>query len=296
MKNNTMKYFKTTPLILLLFPLVSFGQGYSNYYGSYDYSVKADVNVNANINKNVNVTKTVTSIDYGALANANATRERNRIETLKVANERDRDAMLAIANDPSKAFDYGKDNTWVAKRKVAETYGFKKFTWYHKIPHQSLFTSTGGYNYQNISDNYITTELELNGAFRIGTIKDETVKRNLKYFEGIFKSVEEYAKGEKFIVGEYNEELKAFLHKKDINKTKVFGVDGFKQSFIYENDYEIVIKDNYFATSNGVVLWAGVRYKADKDEVTFEELEGRRYYLRRLAEKIISTSTFSDVK
>jgi hypothetical protein len=94
MKNNTMKYFKTTPLILLLFPLVSFGQGYSNYYGSYDYSVKADVNVNANINKNVNVTKTVTSIDYGALANANATRERNRIETLKVANERDRDEFL----------------------------------------------------------------------------------------------------------------------------------------------------------------------------------------------------------
>ena len=284
-------------LVLLFIPLLSFGQEYSNYYGSYDYSVKADVNVNANINKNVNVTKTVTTIDYGALANANATRERNRIESLKIANERDRDAMIAIANDPSKAFDYGKDNTWSATRKQAEGFGFKKFTWYHKIPHQSLFSSTGGYNYQNISENFITTELELNGFWRLGTMKDKNAKENLKNnFKGIFKSVEEYAKLPKMTEGEYNEEIKAFVHKKDINKTKLYGVDGFKGTVIYENDYEIVIKDNYYAAINGIILMAGVRYKADKDEVTFEELEGRRYYLRKLVDKIISTSIISDTK
>ena len=88
-------------LILLLVPLVSFGQ-YSSYYGTID--------VNQNINANVNVNKTVTTIDYGALAAANATRARNRIEASKVKNEKDREAMIAIANDPSKAFDYGVDN------------------------------------------------------------------------------------------------------------------------------------------------------------------------------------------
>ena len=286
-------------IILLLFiPLVSFGQDYSNYYGTYD--VNANVNVNANINKNVNVTgnvtKTVTTIDYGALANANATRERNRIESLKIANERDRDAMLAIANDPSKAFDYGKDNNWVATRKQAEGYGFKKFTWYHKVPHQSLFNSTGGYNYQNISDNYITTEIELSGAIRIGTLKDKNLKMVIqRNFEGIFKNLEEYAKLPMYTVGKISDGT-GYIHKKDINKTKLYGINGFKSTLVYENDYEIVIKDTYFTTLNGVIYTAGVRYKGDKDEITFEELEGRRYYFRRLADKIISTQIISDIK
>ena len=282
----------------MFIPLVSLGQEYSNYYGTYD--VNANVNVNANINKNVNVTgnvtKTVTTIDYGALANANATRERNRIESLKIANERDRDAMLAIANDPSKAFDYGKDNTWSATRKLAEGYGFKKFTWYHKVPHQSLFNSTGGYNYQNISDNYITTEIELYGAYRVGTLKNETTKRNIKErFEGIFTNLEEYAKEKKFPVGKVIEGV-GFIHKKDINKTKLFGINGFKSTIVYEDDYEIIIKDNYYTVQDGILYWSGVRYKGDKDEITFEELEGRRYYFRTLADKIISTQIISDIK
>ena len=204
--------------------------------------------------------------------------------------------MLAIANDPSKAFDYGKDNNWVATRKQAEGYGFKKFTWYHKVPHQSLFNSTGGYNYQNISDNYITTEIELSGAIRIGTLKDKNMKMVIqKNFEGIFKNLEEYAKLPMYTVGKISDGT-GYIHKKDINKTKLYGINGFKSTLVYENDYEIVIKDTYFTTLNGVIYTAGVRYKGDKDEITFEELEGRRYYFRRLADKIISTQIISDIK
>lgn len=281
-------------LLLLLIPLISFGQ-YSSYYGT--YNVNADVNINKNVNVSGNVTKTITTIDKGALANANAVRERNRIESLKVANERERDALIAIANDPSKAFDYGRDNTWVASKKQAERWGFKKFTWYHKEPHKSLFNSTGGYYYQNISDNYITTEIELVGAIRVSGMKDKNERERLKNaYQGVFKSVEEFAKYPKYVIGEYNDEIKAFIHKKEINRTKLYGKNGFKGTLIFEDDYEIVIKDNYIAQVNGIIYVAGVRYKGDKDEITFEDLEGRRYYLRKLVDRIISTQIIYDFK
>ena len=207
--------------------------------------------------------------------------------------------MIAIVEDPSKAYDYGKDNAWIATRSEAANFGFKKFTWVHKIPHSSLFNgiSGQGYRYQNISDNFITTEIELNGFWRVSGIKDKNLKEAItNNFKGIFSSVEEFAKYPEYVPGEYSEKIKAFIHKKEINKTKVYGVDGFKGTVIYENDYEIVIKDNYIAQVNGIILLAGVRYKADKDEATFEDLEGRRYYFRKLADKIISTAKIKDSK
>ena len=90
---------------------------------------------------------------------------------------------------------------------------------------------------------------------------------------------EEFAKNKSYIEGEFSEKLDAFLHKKDVNKTKVFGKSGFLQTLIFEDDYEYIIKDNYYAIYDGIVFVAGVRYKGDKDEVTFEDLEGRRHYL-----------------
>ena len=56
-------------ILLLFFPLISFGQ-YSSYYGAYDVNVNADVNINKNVNK------TIATIDYGALSLANAQMEK----------------------------------------------------------------------------------------------------------------------------------------------------------------------------------------------------------------------------
>jgi hypothetical protein len=39
-----------------------------------------------------------------------------------------------------------------------------------------------------------------------------------------------------------------------------------------------------------------VRTYGDKDKTTFEELEGRRYYLKQLIEKVISTAMVYDMK
>jgi len=47
----------------------------------------------------------------------------------------------------------------------------------------------------------------------------------------------------------------------------------------------------FIGGSNGVNHSVFVRYYGDKDEVTFEQIEGRKYYLKRLIEKIISTAT-----
>ena len=238
-----------------------------------------------------------TSSDERSLGKKVATRERNRIESLKIANEKERQALIEIASNPSKAFDYGRDNTWIATRKDASTYGFKKFTHIHRVPHQSVFVRTNGFNYQNISDDYITTEIELFPPIKPGAIKDKNMKEQIKKaFSGIFTNVEEYVKYPQFVVGKYSDEYKFFVHNKDINKTKIFGVNGFRGTLITENDYEYTIKDNYYAVINGVILRAGVRFKGDKDEVTFEQLEGRRYYLRKLVEQIISTQKFKDVK
>ncbi len=290
-------------IILLLFiPLFTLGQ-YSTYYGTYDVNAFVDVNANVNVNKNVNVSgnvnKTITTIDYGALASANAQREANRIESLKVANEQQRQALIEIAKDPNKAFDYGIDNNLQIKGDNAKSVGFKKFVHYHKIPNQSLFTRTqkSAFSYQNISDNFIKSEIELFLPFKPAGIKDKTTLGYIREsFDGIFNSVEDVAKLPKLIVGEYNEEIKAFVHKKEINKTTIYGIDGFKGTVIYESDYEYVIKDNYYAANNGIIAYAGARYSGDKDEITFEELEGRRYYFRKLIEKIISTQNVYDIK
>ena len=285
-------------LILLFIPFISLGQEYSNYYGTYD------VNVNANINKKVNVSgninKTITTIDYGALANANATRERNRIESLKIANERDKDAMIAIANDPSKAFDYGIDNNWKVNRKFAKSLGFKKFTFYHKIPHNSLFTRiNNGYNYQNISGNRVETIIQLFGAYSFKYV----IKKNPNKFLLSIKKIglEETMRMEDIEVGKINNAPSldinnGFIHKKELNRATVFGLSGYVSTVIFEDDYERVIIDYYNSKSGDFQSGARVTFKGDKDEVTFEDLEGRRYYFNKLIERTIGSAQYIDIK
>jgi hypothetical protein len=286
---------KKLQLITLCFPILGFGQ-YSNYY-----------NVNANINKNVNISGSVTTttnintIDYGQLALANAEREKNRLANLKYADEKQRLIAAEIASNPVKAFDYGITNTWKASvRRLAKGYGFNRFVFKHQIPHKSLFTKIEGYNYQNISGENIITEIEISTPFLIDGLKEKQKEENQEFIEFIKPILsigsEEFAKGKGFKEGEFSDDINSFVHKKDINRTKVYGKPGFLQTIIYEDDYEYVIKDNYYAVYDGIIFMASVRYKGDKDEITFEDLEGRRYYLKRLCDQIISTSSFYDYK
>jgi len=264
---------------------------YSTYYGT--YNVNKNIQLNANINTTSNINKTITTIDYGSLALANAEREKTRLQSLQYANDIERQRALEIASDPMKAFDYGFDNLWQLKSKEAKAYGFDKLSWYHKVPHQSLFIKTTGYNYRNVSEKNIITEIELIGAYKIESLSDKQQKAfMLKLYEKLLENPEQFSKFPDDTVGIFSNDKKMFLHKKDLKKASVFGIDGFKATKIYEDDYQLVIKDNFYASVNGIVLIAGVRYKGEKGEVTFEDLEGRRYYLKRLCEQIIATSSF----
>ena len=299
---------KKTLLILNFLALtISFGQ-YSNYY---DVNVNSNSNVNVNgsidINKNVNVSgnvnKTITTIDYGALRLANAQAEKNRLEAQMFANETAKKQALEIASNPLKAYDYGQDNNWVMEKKIAESYGFtKKSIFYHKVPNSTLFNRfegrSQGYNYRNESAKGVITEIELATPYYIfGTT--EYLKGNKKAKQKIENDwLESLKDNEKFVkdevaeikVGELNEGF-GFVHKIEIDKTNLFGLDAYMWTVFYENDYEFVIKNNYrLIMPNGIINFSGVRFKGDKDEISFEDLEGRKIYFKRLINKIFSTA------
>jgi hypothetical protein len=289
--------------ILVLLPNLIFAQ-YSNYY-NIDINSKSKVDANINVTGNIN--KTITNIDYGMLGMANAQMEKNRIESQMYANEIEKKQALEIATNPIKAFDYGLDNNWVMEKNDAAVFGFSKgTTWYHKIPNKSLFAKMDGYSYRNESSDNVITEIELGSvtylfgtkAFKSAT--DEQKAEAKKQWAPFLGNTEAYTKA--FLttikLGKNSDSTSSwnnhFIHKKEIKKAKIYGVEGFIASLTYENDYEFVIKDNYFLIlPNGISVNCGVRYRGDKDKIDFEKLEGRRNYLKRLADQIIATANFS---
>ena len=88
----------------------------------------------------------------------------------------------------------------------------------------------------------------------------------------------------------------AFIHKKDLNRATVFGLSGYVSTVVFEDDYERVIIDYYNSKSGDFLSGARVTFKGDKDEVTFEDLEGRRYYFNKLIERTIGSAQYIDIK
>lgn len=281
----------------ILFPVLI--AVFSNAHAQYStyYNVDVNQNVNANINKNVNVSgnvyehKTITTIDYGALQLANAQNEKNRLENLKYADEQQRLISLEIASDPIKAYDYGSQNTFTIKGKDANKLGFKQFTMSYRIPHNSLFVKAGAGRFENVSIDGITTEI----IFSAPLYNKEKKEIN----------VEKLAKMDSVKVGSLNEKIDPdgeaiYVQKKDIHRATVYGIKGFNGTLIWEDNYQYTITDNYYSFNknegNGIFFSVKVRYYGNKDKITFEQLEGRKYYLQRLVEKVISTGVVGEMK
>ena len=279
--------------ILLLILIIAYSTANAQYSGYYtiNQNVNANINKNVNVSGNVNVNKNISTIDYGKLALANAENEKTRLENLKYADEKQKRISLEIASDPTKAYEYGHQNTFEVKGKIAKKYGFRKFKMSYRIPHNSLFVSAGAGRFENVSIDGITTEIIFNAPFYNK--------------EKIELDIEKKAKMDSVKVGQINEKISPngdaiYVHKKDVNRETVFGVKGYSGTLIWEDDYQYTITDNYMSHNknegNGIAYSVKVRYYGDKDEVTFEQIEGRKYYLKRLIEKIISTGQVGDMK
>ena len=266
--------------MLFFLPLIGFGQ-YSSYY-------KVDVNSK--------ITKTVKTIDYGALRQANVMEARNKIEKIKTQNA----TMIAIAEDPLKAVVYGEWGYWgrhsVAKKQAKDD-GFKKFKYKWKQPHDYLMQGNGGWEVINISSDNIKTVLEMQIPVYVYGKKVNLSANSFK-LRAVKMGAEEYVKHDntgvkKWEVGRIYDG-RGMLHKVDINKTMVAGNNGFLRTLIFEDDYEYYIQDHYLSTAYDIWFSATVTYKGDKDETTFEDLEGRRYYLKPVSDLIISTADIYD--
>ncbi|MAJ52182.1 MAG: hypothetical protein CMB82_11315 [Flammeovirgaceae bacterium] len=264
----------------------------STFYG--DYDVNKNINANGTIKRKVDVSdkinQTINTIDYEQLAAANAQKEANKLNSTKYSNELLRQRALEIANDPNKAFDYGRDFFFMKKGAQAKILGYRKTFHKQRELYGNLFTKIHQSNYRNQSEDGIITEIELHGCFKLSGLnkKNPSIKETWERFRN---GAEEYAKIDDWIVGEVTKDgSDLFIHNKDINTATVFSLKGFKGTVSYEDNHEYVIKDNYTADFDGGVCEAGARFKGDKDEVTFEQLEGRRYYFRTLIENIISSA------
>jgi hypothetical protein len=276
----------TLILILIAITPTAYAQ-YSNYY---------NVDLNSTINKSVHVSgrvyehRTISTIDYGALKLANAQEEKNRLESIKYANEQQKLISLEVAAEPLKAFEYGFWNSAKITGEKAKINGLKKFTMSYNIPHNSLFIRAGSGRIENVSIDGITTEIIFMApVYNKGKIEID---------------VEKIAKLESVKIAALNEKIgpdgqAIFVHKKDIHRVTVFGLRGFNSTIIWEDNYQYTITDNYIAFNknegNGIHLQVKVRYYGDKDKVTFEQLEGRKYYLQRLVEKVIATGVIADI-
>ena len=266
-----MKTFITVVFSLLV---ISSNSQYSSYYNVYK---TVDINQKVNISGNIN------TIDFGALSLANAQREKNRLESQKYVDERTKEIALSIANNPMLAFDFGTQIDLVGKND--ETNNFKKYTYHLRVPHPSIFSHLKGGNFENVSDDGVKTELLIFLPMYNKDKIEVNVEENQKFSEDTIGQ----------IIKDGNDKI--FLHKKDIGRATVFGISGFRGTLIFEDNYEYRITDNYQSYSDDGILYnVKVRYSGSKKEINFEKLEGRRYYLRRLIEKIISTASITDYK
>lgn len=342
---------------LIILALAFSGKLYSQYSSYYliDQNVRANINLNQNVDVSGHVSKTVTTIDYGALAQANAMQEANRLSAQKLAIERQQYASevarqnailhanqaMEIAADPFKADTYGTARSF---KLSASDPGFESLIYsgfisyyeYYTSPHTSLFQNVGAGRFENLSLDGITTEIIITPSSynnigwpqlrheevidyvkRIRLLMDEwntSQKPNKKMYPNkeqlnyellqwneMCDSIDNFgfvldsrdrnvANDERVgtkILGADGDSV--FVHKTDSEKRTVYGHPGFRHTLIWEDDYNICITDNYISYHNGITSTVKVRYKADKSSnITFEDLEGRRFYLIRFVDRHVA--------
>lgn len=295
---------KNSFLIILLcsFPIINYSQ-YSNYYM---VDVKQDIKVKGEITVN----KKIETIDYGALALAEAQNEKNALESKMYKDNSQRQNAIEIANNPLKAFDYGEEIKWIVdanysvvgsgNRKIAKSYGYNYFYVKHIRPNTALYALyDDGWSYINESNKGVTTILSLEvpehtlTTTETNEMKKKDRQATIEYWNKLWGNTEYYIKNYfDLTLGLKKEGTKDeyYLHKVEIKRANVAGSEGFVLTRCMETNYERIIEDLYISlTSDGFYKSSSVKYKGDRDAIDFKELESRRAYLVPLNRKLIST-------
>lgn len=300
-------------LIILNFPLIGFSQ--LNYY-------KVDVKSKSEIKAEVELNQTVETIDYGAMALAEAKKEENRLKAKIYKDETQREYAKQIALNPLYAFDYGYPVTFYKAymgvaphshgfdryvlREYAKKYGFNYFNLDFKRPNEAMYTAAKDTQFLNESADGIKTNLTIFIPESILTTsemaelkkKDYILKK--QYWEPFFGETENWILNWFDLepgLKNQNTSKEYFLHKSNIKKSIIFGNDGFVLTRYEENKYEKYIIESYhFISSNGLRFECKVEYKGENDKISFEQLESRRAYLGPLNRKIISSAYFGNYK
>lgn len=273
---------------------------YSNYY-NVNINKQTNSNVTAKVSGTIYEQKTITTIDYGALNLANAQKEQNKIELMKFNDEKEKMIALEIASDPLKSYDYGKIHT-ISTRfanreellKVRDNTGLRHFDLSYVLPSKLFDQQDNGWKLINFSPNNITTTIQLYYPKYITKTEDAINE------ERIEEALNEINLGveieQKFGV---NDTRKIAYLKKEINRATVFYQSGFRSTLAWEEKYEIGITDNYLVKiphANGIQVSVKVRYFGNKSDVDFEDIEGRRFYLKPLVDRVISLAKLSDIQ
>ena len=286
--------------LAILFTGVSFAQSYSTYYGTYN------VNSNVTIDKNVNVKteSTIHTIDYGALAKANAMEEANRLKREQYRDERTKQIGIDIANNPVNAHTYGYPRLHLTLRDWAKNRGIRpKYGVFFIAPNAAIFESLKYNQFRNTSSSGIVTEFAIELPYKflyintVPKVKELWSEEQLEYFKLRETNPREAA------MPSFMEEGVSYtwghLHAKELYTANIYGSEGFRGTLKIEDEFNLLIEDTYVvALKDG--LWGSVKiivkYKADKRSSSFEEIEGRRYYLQPLIEKTISTARYPTTK
>ena len=298
-----MKQILTTLALVIATSMV--GQNYSTFYGTYD--VNANINVNKNVNVtgtvNQNINKTVTTIDYGALAAANAQKEANRLNSMMFADEREARIAEAIAVDPFAAFTYANKRTIKSNRRDSKKMN-RGFTdrsyWEFRIPHPLLFSGTSQFGiYRNTSESGVLTEIGLSDVYNrqelIRLSHGKELSDSLYDPEFLLKNhLLHYPVGQISPYFKRVNKENIFTHKTELQRANVYGYPGYKATVIVEDDYIYAIIVQYISRNHldKINYNCTVRYSISKTDGTFEDLEGRRHYFNRLCEEIIATAQF----
>ena len=91
--------------------------------------------------------------------------------------------------------------------------------------------------------------------------------------------------------GAYNDGF-TVLHKSNVRKVRMYGEKAFVGTYYAEDEYEIMITDLYYLSDklNGMYGYQRATFTGSKSEVSFEDIEERRLYFRRLIEKLVDNS------